>query len=260
MIDVIHALFFRELKTRFGINKHLGYFWVIGEPMIFVFAIVYIVSAIREYNHQITLPGIPIFMFLAVGIIPFFMFRSIINQIINGISSNLPLFAYKPVRPIHVFIARALLEFCIYSTIFVLIMFIAGWFIHYDVLPRHFLGVIFSFLLLLLFAFSLGICFAVIGHFADLLKVFFGYFSVIFYWISGIIFPTFLTPKYILKFLYYNPLIHIMELLKYNFFDHYPLQDDYNYTYPLVWMCIILFIALFLYYYNRQAIVAVRKT
>ncbi|EOK1111351.1 ABC transporter permease, partial [Campylobacter jejuni] len=33
MFNVIHALFFRELKTRFGKNRYLGYIWVVGEPM-----------------------------------------------------------------------------------------------------------------------------------------------------------------------------------------------------------------------------------
>ncbi|TXE89696.1 ABC transporter permease [Campylobacter volucris] len=260
MIDVIHALFFRELKTRFGINKHLGYFWVVGEPLLILLVILFIVTAIREFHHQIMPANISIFMFLAVGIIPFFMFRSMINQIITGISSNLTLFAYKPVRPIHVFIARALLEFCIYFTIFIVVMFIAGWFLHLDVLPKHILEVLFLFFLLLLSGFSLGICFAIAGHFVEPLKIFLTYFSIVFYWTSGVIFPTFLTPRNILDLLYYNPLLHIFELLKYNFFDDYPLMDDYNYIYPILCICVVLFIALFMYYYNRQALIAVRKT
>lgn len=260
MLNVIYALFFRELKTRFGINKHLGYFWVVGEPMLIVFVILSIVTAIREFHHQVMPANISIFMFLAIGIIPFFMFRSIVNQIINGISSNLTLFAYKPVRPIHVFVARAMLEFCIYFTIFVFTMFIAGWFLHLDVLPRHILEVLFSFFLLLMSGFSLGICFAIAGHFVEPLKVFLTYFSIVFYWTSGVIFPTYLTPSNILDIIYYNPLLHIMELLKYNYFDDYPLMDNYNYIYPIFCISLVLFVALFMYYYNRQALIAVRKT
>ena len=260
MLNVIYALFFRELKTRFGINKHLGYFWVVGEPMLIVFVILSIVTAIREFHHQVMPANISIFMFLAIGIIPFFMFRSIVNQIINGISSNLTLFAYKPVRPIHVFVARAMLEFCIYFTIFVFTMFIAGWFLHLDVLPRHILEVLFSFFLLLMSGFSLGICFAIAGHFVEPLKVFLTYFSIVFYWTSGVIFPTYLTPSNILDVIYYNPLLHIMELLKYNYFDDYPLMDNYNYIYPIFCISLVLFVALFMYYYNRQALIAVRKT
>lgn len=258
MIDVIHALFFRELKTRFGINKYLGYFWVIGEPMMIVLIITSIVTIIREFHHQIMPDGISIFMFLAVGIIPFFMFRSIISQLLNGISSNLTLFAYKPVRPIHVFIARALLEFCIYFTIFICVMFLAGWFLHLDVLPKHILEVAFSFCLLIAFGFAMGMNFAIAGHFAEPIKMMLNYLNIVLYWTSLVVFPIWIVPKPILDILYYNPLLHIMELLKYNFFDNYPLLDDYNYFYPLVVLGVILFIALFFYYFTREKLIAIR--
>ncbi|HFP7737409.1 TPA: ABC transporter permease [Campylobacter lari] len=258
MFNVIHALFFRELKTRFGINKYLGYFWVIGEPMMVVLVITSIITAIREFHHQIMPEGVSIFLFLAVGIIPFFMFRSIINQLLNGIGANLALYAYKPVRPIHVFIARTMLEFCIYFTIFICVMFLAGWFLHMQVIPKHFLEVMFSLFLLVVFGFAMGMCFAIAGHFAEPLKMALGYLKTVLYWTSLVIFPVWIVPKPILDILYYNPLLHIMELLKYNFFQNYPLLDDYNYYYPIVCLSVILFLGLFFYYFTREKLIAVR--
>ncbi|MCV3549183.1 ABC transporter permease [Campylobacter sp. CNRCH_2013_0671h] len=258
MFNVIHALFFRELKTRFGINKYLGYFWVIGEPMMVVLVITSIITAIREFHHQIMPEGVSIFLFLAVGIIPFFMFRSIITQLLNGIGSNLTLFAYKPIRPIHVFIARALLEFCIYFTIFICVMFLAGWFLHMQVIPKHFLEVMFSLFLLIVFGFAMGMCFAIAGHFAEPLKMALGYLNTVLYWTSLVVFPVWIVPKPILDILYYNPLLHIMELLKYNFFQNYPLLDDYNYYYPIACLSVILFLGLFFYHFTREKLIAVR--
>lgn len=129
MLNVIHALFFRELKTRFGANRHLGYLWVVGEPMSITLAITVIVTIIREYHHEVMPEGISIFMFLISGIMPFFMFRSIVTQLMNGTQANLALFAYKPVKPIHVFIARTLLEFCIYFVIFITVLFLQDGFL-----------------------------------------------------------------------------------------------------------------------------------
>lgn len=259
MLNVIYALFFRELKTRFGANRHLGYIWVVGEPMSVVLAVTIIVTIIREYHHQVMPDGISIFMFLVSGIVPFFMFRSIVNQLMNGIGANLALFAYKPVKPIHVFIARTLLEFCIYFVIFVCVLFIAGWFFHFDVFPNYFLNVMFCIFLLLLSGFSLGLCFAIIWHFVEPLRTLLAYFSIIFYWTSGVIFPTWLMPRPLLDLLYYNPLLHIMELLRANFFIAYPLQDEYSYSYALLCILVVLFIGLFVYYYNRQALTAARR-
>ncbi|CAM2957105.1 ABC transporter permease [Helicobacter burdigaliensis] len=259
MTHIISALFLRELKTRFGKNKRLGYFWVIGEPMSIVLTITAIATAIREYHHQVMPSGISIFMFLVVGIVPYFMFRSIVSQLINGIEANLLLFAYKPVKPIHVFIARTCLEFCIYFTIFVSVLILAGWFLHLDVIPDYFLNVMLSFALLIGFGFVIGIGFALIGFFFEPLKTLLNYFLIVFYWASGVIFPTWLMPRPILDVLYYNPMLHVMELLRSNFFSNYPLQDDYNYIYPLACIMVLLFISLGAYYHNRQALIAAKK-
>ena len=258
MINVIYALFFRELKTRFGTNKYLGYFWVIGEPMMVVLVIASLLTLIREFMEQIMPDGVPIFMFLAVGIIPFFMFRSIITQILNGIQANLRLFAYKPIRPIHVFIARSLLEFCIYFTIFICVMFFVGWFFSMRVIPQFVLEVIFSFVLLVLFGFAIVICFAIAGHFCEPIQKLFGYVNVVLYWTSFVAFPVWIVPKPILEYFYYNPLLHVLELLKFNFFENYPLLDDYNYYYPLFCLAVMLFVGLFFYYFTRQHSIAIR--
>ena len=259
MINVIHALFFRELKTRFGAKRHLGYLWVIGEPMSIVVVVTTIVTIIRQFHHQVMPEGISIFMFLAIGIIPYFMFRSIVTQLMNGIGANLALFLYKPVKPIHVFIARTLLEFCIYFVIFISVLSFAGWFFRFDVLPSHLLEVLFSVFLLMCSGFALGICFAIAWHFLETLRTLLPYFSIIFYWTSGVIFPTWLMPRPLLDIFYYNPLLHIMELLKSNFFTNYPLQDEYSYFYAISCILIVLFIGLFFYYYNRQALTAAKK-
>ncbi|EKO4739336.1 ABC transporter permease [Campylobacter coli] len=260
MLNVIYALFFRELKTRFGKNKYLGYFWVVGEPMSVILMLTIILTILREYRHQLMPEGISIFMFLISGIVPYFMFKSIVTQLMNGIGANLALFAYKPVKPIHVFVARTLLEFCIYFVIFVVVLFIAGWFFRLEVIPRHFLSVMICIFLLVCSGFALGMVFAIIGYFLEPLKTLLNYFSIVFYWGSGVIFPTWLMPKPLLDIFYYNPLLHIMELLRFNFFENYPLQDDYTYTYPVFCIICTSFMGLFLYYYNRQALTAVRRT
>ncbi|EFC32184.1 LOW QUALITY PROTEIN: capsular polysaccharide ABC transporter, permease protein [Campylobacter jejuni subsp. jejuni 414] len=259
MLNVIYALFFRELKTRFGKNRYLGYIWVVGEPMSIIVVVTTIVTIIREYHHQVMPEGISIFMFLISGIMPFFMFRSIVTQLMNGTQANLSLFAYKPVKPIHVFIARTLLEFCIYFVIFITVLFLRGGFLGWMYFLFICLGFYFVFFLLICSAFALGICFAIVWHFIEPLRTLLGYFSIVFYWTSGIIFPTWLTPRPLLDIFYYNPLLHIMELLRFNFFENYPLQDEYSYFYPIFWILLVLFIGLFIYYYNRQALTAAKK-
>lgn len=108
-------------------------------------------------------------------------------------------------------------------------------------------------------AFALGICFAIVWHFVEPLRTLLAYFSIVFYWSSGIIFPTWFMPRPLLDIFYYNPLLHIFELLRFNFFENYPLQDEYSYFYAIFWILLVLFIGLFVYYYNRQALTAAKK-
>lgn len=259
MWNVIYALFFRELKTRFGKNRRLGYLWVIGEPMVQIVAIAGVVSLIREYQHQIMPNDMSIFMFLAVGIIPFFMFRSIVKQLIEGIKANTGLFIYKPVKPIHVFIARALLESCIYFFIFAVLMLIVGWFFDIVVIPAHFLEFYLSFLLLIFSGFALGLCLSIANHLVDVLKSVLPYITIILYLASAVIYPSWILPNELFDILLFNPWFHIMEILKAGYFDNYPLKGEITLLYPLCVNIVLLYIGLWFYYYKRQELVAEKQ-
>ena len=154
-MNVIKALFLRELKTRFG-ETRLGYFWVFFEPMIHVTMLIFIFTFIKSRM----IPNVPFELFLITGIVPFFLLRNIVYSVMDGAKANKSLFFYKPVTPMHVYLSRVLLEIFIYSTIFFIMMFIAGWFFGFPAIPNDFLGAFFGFFILVLLGFSLGLCLA----------------------------------------------------------------------------------------------------
>ena len=263
MWNVIYALFFRELKTRFGKNRRLGYFWLIAEPMMQVIFIAGIISLIRSYQFLgyklgVIQSSMPIFLFLSVGIIPFFMFRNIVGQLMGGIGANLGLFIYRPVKPIHVFIARTLLETFLYFFIFVILMLVLAWFFDYPATPSNFLEFYASFLVLVLSGFSLGLILAIIAHFFHVLRSLIGYFIMILYFTSAVLFPSWILPNRLFNILLYNPWFHIMESLKAGYFELYPLREEITLFYPLSVSMILLYIGLWVYYYKRQELTAKR--
>ncbi|KGI55715.1 capsule polysaccharide transporter KpsM [Campylobacter sp. MIT 97-5078] len=258
MFNVIYALFFRELKTRFGKNRRLGYIWVVGEPMTQIFVILTVVTLIREQTHMVVPDGISIFMFLASGIIPFFMFRNILTQMMSGIMSNLGLFAYKPVKPIHVFIARTLVESCVYFFIFVILMLLVGWFSPINVLPYHFLEVYLCFLFLVFSGFCLGLCMSILNHLVDVLKSILPYVGIVIYITSAVIYPSWIVPDALFEILLYNPYLHIMETLRMNYFENYPVRDGITLLYPLTVNVVLLLVGLWFYYHKRQELSASR--
>ena len=260
MFNVIYALFFRELKTRFGKNRKLGYIWVVGEPMVQVLIVLAIISTIRSFTNFAMPKDMSIFMFLASGIIPFFMFRNILSQIISGISGNLALFVYKPVKPIHVFIARTLLECFIYFFIFIMLMIIMAWVFDMNVTPCNFLEVYLMWGLLAFSGFTLGLNLAILCHFFDFVKSVVIYIGVLIYLSSAVIYPSWVLPENIYEILLFNPWFHIMEILRMNYFENYPpIKDGISVLYPIYFNIIVLFVGLWFYYYKRQELSAIKS-
>lgn len=247
MWHIINALIIRELKTRFGKNPKLGYFWVIFEPMMHVLFMLIIFTMIRDR----VLPQVPFSLFLISGMVPFFMFRNIVNFIMNGIDANRSLFTYKPVRPIHVFLARALLEGILYFIIFCILMITIGFFINYNIIPFNILYTFLAFIWLAIFGFAIGLFIAVVFYEKDIIKNLISYFFNLLYFGSAVMFPLWIFPKNIIDILAYNPVLHIIELFKENYFETYPIVAQINIEYPLLCTLVLLFFSLGMYYKRR---------
>lgn len=249
MNNIVDALIFRELKTRFGANK-LGYFWVIGEPMLHVIIMLFMFSYVRDT----IMPQVPFSLFLISGLVPFFMFKNIVMKLIDGINANKSLFAYKPVKPIHVFIARTLLEVAIYSAVFVVFMFLFGWFLSMPSIPYRFLEAFGAFFVLVIFGFSLGLCLSILVHAVETTKIVISVIFTALYFASAIIYPLWVIPSEYLHILLFNPLIHIFETFRENYFVAYPVIDGINILYPLSLSVVFLYIGLWFYYHRRSAL------
>lgn len=247
--NIIKALLFRELKTRFGANK-LGYFWVIGEPMIHIVIMLLMFSYIKDR----IMPQVPFSLFLISGLVPFFMFKNIVMKLIDGINANKALFAYRPVKPIHVFIARTFLEAGIYSVVFVVLMFLFGWFLSMPSIPYNFLEVFGAFFVLVLFGFSLGLCLSILVHAVETIKIVINVIFTALYFASAIMYPLWVMPSEYVSILLFNPLTHILEIFRENYFVAYPVTDGINILYPLSLSVVLLYIGLWFYYHRRSAL------
>lgn len=243
---VLKALLLRELKTRFGSNK-LGYFWVIGEPMLHIGIILFMFSFIRERM----MPQVPFSLFLITGLVPFFMFRNIVMKLIDGIKANKALFAYRPVKPIHVFIARAILEVGIYSMVFSVLMFLFSWFLGMPSVPVNFLEVFGSFFVLIALGFAFGLCLSILVDAVETVNIVIKVVFTALYFASGIMYPLWVIPSEYLELLLMNPVVHILETLRVNYFATYPAIEGINIFYPMTVSVILLYVGLWFYYHRR---------
>lgn len=247
MWHIINALLLRELKTRFGQNPKLGYIWVVLEPSVLII----LISYLYIYIIKRSIEQLPFIFVLIAGIVPFFMFRKIITNMMNGIDANRTLFTYKPVKPIYVLISRVILESIIHFVILLILMFLASRLFNHIWLPCNLLATLIIFLWLVIFSFSVGLIFATLFYNNEAMKSILSYSLVFFYVGSAVIIPLWFIPNEYINYLAYNPLLQILELFKQNYFLEYPKINQINYLYPILFNIITLFIGLFLYQKNK---------
>lgn len=246
--DVVFAIFVRELKTRFGSYK-LGYFWAILEPVAHIAILVSLFSFRRGLRGTPLIAGVDLPIFFITGVVPFFMFRNIVTQLMVSVDANRGLLSYQHVKPMDAMIARALLEVVIYLFVYIALL-AAVWRMGYKVSVADLLGLVAIYGVLVVLSFGLGMiaCVANTLH-KDSHKIITMVMQPL-YFISGVIFPLRLVPEEYHKWLLWNPLIHAIELSRQSFFASYPAREC-SIAYLLLCTVAIFFMASILYRAKR---------
>jgi len=247
---VVWALMLRETKTRYGEHK-LGFLWAIIEPLIMVAVFVGIFSTIRSDSPG----GMPLVPFMLSGIVPFTLFRDTMGQMQGAIALNRMLFAFPQVTTFDVIIARGLLEILLIGGVFILLLVgidIAGW----DIRVERPLGVLAACLLLGMMGMGLGFVFAsILPIMPSMRQISSAVLGRPLFLGSGIFFIAESVPAPVRDYLLYNPLMHILELLRSSFF--YEFESAYgDWTYATTWsVCTLAFGLLVHQAVKRKAII-----
>ncbi len=247
--SVVNALFLREVQTRFG-TKKLGYFWAIMDP----FTQILMFSLIKTAVSGQSMPGIDYPVFLASGFLTFNFFKAVMMGSMQSFNANKALFSYKQVKPFDTIVSRFFLEFLIVSVaIFVFIC--VGLYIELDVSPKDFNMVLIAFLWLGIFAFGIGILFAVIGTFYETFTKIIGFISMPLFFLSGLLYTVDSLPQFARDVILYNPVVHFIEMIHGNYF--LVLDAQYvDYTYMMYWTLIPLFTGLYFYIHSEKKIIS----
>ncbi len=249
---VIWALILRETKTRYGEHK-LGFLWAVLEPLIMVAVFVGIFASIRSDSPG----GMPLVLFMLVGIVPFHLFRDTMGQMQGAIAQNKSLFAFPQVTTFDVIIARGILEILLLSGVFIMLlvgMDIAG----YSVNIERPLGVLAACGLLSLIGMGMGFAFASISPLVPSMRQISG--AVLgrpLFLGSGIFFIADSVPGPVREYLLLNPLMHILELLRSAFFYEFESAHG-DWGYATTWsLCVFAFGLLIHQAMRRKAIVGI---
>lgn len=203
---VVQALFFRELKTRFG-KLRLGYIWAFLEPGAHLMVLVTILG----YAMHRTMPDISFPIFLVNGLIPYFLFANIVTRSIGAIEANKGLFNYRPVKPVDTVIARSMLETIIYCSVYILLM-VAIRLVGEGIVVILVTEIVLVWVLLVIYSFGVGLIFMVVGKFSSEAAKVIPILIKPLYFFSCIMFPLNAVPEDYRPYLLWNPLVHVVEL------------------------------------------------
>lgn len=244
------ALLQRDLKARFE-GRWLGALWTLAEPIAHVVMLMVLFGYLR---HRLV-PGMPFPLFLVTGLIPFLMFRNVTLRIMGAIDGSRGLFGYRQVKPIDVLVARAGMEVLLYSVIFVVFLAALGW-AGLPWFPDRPLHLAMASVVLLALGFGLGVTLAVLTDDAPQIRMFVRLMFMPLYFLSGVMFPLHSLSAEFLPWLLWNPLLHLVEIHRGDFVEHYRVVDTVSLAYPAGLALITLAFGLALYRVRRQRLLA----
>ena len=247
--SVVHALFLRDVQTRFG-TQRLGYFWAILDPLSMIIVFSLVKTALADQS----MPGIDYPVFLATGFLTYNFFKAVMNGSMSSFNANRALFAYKQVKPIDTIFSRYILEFLVMivaTTVFICF----GLYVGFDIMPKDISMVLIAVLWLGIFAFGIGVLFAVLATFYETFAKVVSFLSTPLFFLSGLLYTVGSLPPLAREVVLYNPVIHFIEMIHGNYFI--VLDTQYvDYQYMVYWTLVPLFLGLFFYKKSEKKILA----
>ncbi len=244
------ALLLRELRARVG-GQWVGALWTLFEPLAHVMLLVTLMGLVIGRS----LPGIEYPVFLATGLVPFFLFQPTATRLMDGIEANRGLFAYRQVHPIDPLLSRGVVEVLMNAAVYAVTLGILAW-LGYHVVPTLPLQMLAVQCLTAVLGFGVGLLFAVLSHERPRVRTLLRMVSFPLYVATGVIFPVDLLPRETIEWLLWNPMLHLVELSRESFVPTYEPVDGVNAGFPLLCTLGYVLLGLLLYRADRQRLVS----
>ncbi|PCH75594.1 MAG: sugar ABC transporter permease [Rhodobacteraceae bacterium] len=211
----IAALILREMSTRYGRTPG-GYIWAILEPL----AAIIVLSIAFSLVMRTPSLGISFPLFYATGFLPFSLYQNLSNTIARAISFSKPLLKYPAVTWIDAVIARFLLNSL--TGLLVSILLLSGLLMVIDNrVILDFSAIISAMGLVMLLGLGVGVLNCVLSGLFPLWAMIWSIITTPLFLASGIFFLYETLPPLARDILWYNPLIHIVGLMRTGFYPSY---------------------------------------
>jgi capsular polysaccharide transport system permease protein len=244
-ILVLRALIGRQIQSRFG-EYHLGFFWMILEPLTSVLVIGLVVGGLA----QRTIPEIPYVFFLLNGFMLLQLLTSCMNAGVKAVGASTGLLVYPAVKLLDPFLARFLFQ--LVSTLFSYVIFcLSALWLGVDFSLAN-LGVVFScYMITWIIGSGLGLMMGVaIAHYPEIEMVM-NFVQRPLLFVSAVLFPSYTIPTQVRECLMWNPLVHTIEQARHALFPFYNAAET-NLLYPSMFALVVLAMGLTMFQNNQQ--------
>jgi capsular polysaccharide transport system permease protein len=248
---VLLALVIRELRTRVE-GRWIGLLWMLFEPL----AHVLLILAFFGFRSHAMSASVELPVFLVTGILPFFIFRNLMKRLPNAVVASRSLYAYRQVKPIDGILARAVVEVGLYSAVYLTALAVLGW-LGFHWLPHEPLELMGVSVILVSLGLGMGLLLAVVYHNRPKVQAVIGWIFYPLYFISGVIFPIQNLAQQYRDWLWWNPLLHLIELSRQHFIPNYQALEDVTIWYPAAWAIVTVAVSLSLYRVYRFQLLAI---
>jgi capsular polysaccharide transport system permease protein len=232
--DVIFALFFREIRSKF--NDKLGLGWAVIQPVLFIM----VLSILRGKLEGGITHTMPTFIFMVYGMSNILFFNSTLGSVSNAMKKNKALFAFRQVQPLSAIISVALLELIIQIFIFFLI-YILIYIFRIEIRMDNALIMMACTLQVWLIAVSLGCIFGVLKSFIPEIDKVRSLAMRPLIFISGVFFSLQDLPKDTWQYFDWNPMLHAIELSRQAVYPSFGAVGVSHSYLSLVTLCILTF-------------------
>lgn len=232
-LRAVFALILREMATTYG-RSSLGFLWTILEPVLGIAFLSIIFSlAFRSPSIGSNFP-----LFYATGILPFLVYRDLSTKVATSLRFSKQLLFYPAITFWDALVARLVLNFLVHIIIFYVV--ISGIFLAFDVKTTiHYPPILFAMLLAAFLGFGLGVLNCFLFSVFPSWERFWGVLNRPMFILSCVLFTFETVPEPYRSTLWYNPVVHIVGLMRSGFYPSY----DANYASPL-YVCLFAFVSL----------------
>ncbi|QCQ97572.1 ABC transporter [Brevundimonas sp. SGAir0440] len=234
---VIGALFMRETITRYG-REGLGFLWLIGEPLIFCLGVMGLWAVMKpEYEH-----GVRVAPFVMTGYMCLLLFRHIVGYNLNALQANVGLMHHRAVKPLHIYVSRALMEFSgatvAFAIVYIILLVLGA------VSPPHDVLLMYSgWLILFWFSTGLSLTFSALSIRFEVMERIVPVFMYLMIPLSGAFIMVDWLPDAYQRIYLLIPMPHTVEMVRAATFGEF-VPTHYHPWYPIAWSAVLTLVGL----------------